>query len=369
MKLAIAADLVPNKVGGLETTLFNLGRAAEGRQHSVVYMFSGHATPAVRDYFGLGSSRLIGGLGGLYDDGTRPHWLDALRAESPDAALLLFFPSAELFTAQVARACGRARIVFYDEVSRKLPQRSLPKRWAARARSWFINRRIDHYAAVSEHVASVLRIADHVAPEKIRIVHNGVDPQRFALASEEPSVDLAAVCHLRPEKGVDVLLESLARLKRRGRDVSLRLIGAGPHREAYEDFARREGLTGVEFLGLRDDVHRIFPTARLAVAPSVWPEAFSYAAIEAMACAKPVIASRIGGLPEVVEHGTTGLLVPPSDPEALADAIESLLDDPDRRATMAAAARDRVERLFTIDRQVQSLLQLLEGDRHRNGSP
>jgi glycosyltransferase involved in cell wall biosynthesis len=367
MKLAIAADLIPNKVGGLESTLFALGREAEVRGHEVVYLFSGDATPAVREYFELEGCRLIEGLGELCEAAARPRWIEALKAESADAVFLLFFPSAERFTLQTRRACGDARIVFYDEVSRRIPRRPLLKDWAARARSWAINRRIDAFGAVSEYVATVLRTADHVPAGKIRVVHNGVDPARFAPTADDPDVDLAAVCHLRPEKGVDVLLEALALLKREGREVSLRLVGTGPHRDAYQAFARREGLAGVEFLNSRDDVHRIFPSARLAVVPSVWPEAFGYAAIEAMACARPVIASDVGGLPEVVDHGNTGLLVPPGDPKALADAIKALLDDPQRRHQMAAAARLRVEKLFTLHRQVQQLLLLLQMDPRRNG--
>jgi glycosyltransferase involved in cell wall biosynthesis len=371
MKLVIASDLAPRKIGGMESTIFGLSRAARELGHEVVCLFNGTAPPPVREHFDITDGEVREGLGGLQDSEERARWIRAIREERPDVLLLNFFPTTGVLPARIRLACPRARIVIYDKVSRVIPNRPWPKRILCRLRDRVTARRADAFAAVSGYVSTVLQRVDSVDPSRIQVIHNGIDPGRYAPGSAEPQADLAATCYLRPEKGIDVLLKALVHLKRLGRNLSLRIAGDGPCLEEYRALAAEEGLDRVEFLGKRNDIPDIFRSARIAVMPSVWPEAFGYAAIEAMACARPVIASDVGGLPEVVDHGNTGLLVPPGDPKALADAIKALLDDPQRRHQMAAAARLRVEKLFTLHRQVQQLLlllRLIEAE-NPNGAP
>lgn len=365
MKLVIASDLVPRKIGGMESTIFGLSRAARELGHEVVCLFNGSAPTPVREHFGIVDGEIREGLGGLQKPEERARWIRAIREEKPDVLLLNFFPTTGALPVRIRAACPRARIVIYDKVSRVIPNRPWPKRILCQVRDRITAKRADAFAAVSEYVSTVLQHVDSVDPSRIWVIHNGIDPSRYAPGDAEPQSDLAATCFLRPEKGIDVLLSALVLLKREGRELSLRIAGDGPCLEEYRALAAKEGLDRVEFLGRRNDVPDIFRSARVAVMPSIWPEAFGYAAIEAMACARPVIASRVGGLPEVVEHNVTGLLVPPGDPSALANAIKQLLDDPQRTQLMALAARQRVERLFTLDRQIQQILELLQTDLHR----
>jgi glycosyltransferase involved in cell wall biosynthesis len=162
------------------------------------------------------------------------------------------------------------------------------------------------------------------------------------------------------DKGLDVLLEALAT----SRDSWDRLIVAG----GGWDLDRCRRLAGrrrigskVEFLGHVDtaEVHQALRRARVVVVPSRWPEPFGLVGPEAMACARAVVASDTGGIPEWLDDGRTGLLVPPGDVEALAAAIASLLDDPERAAEMGLEGWRQVER-FSPESHLQRLVTVYE---------
>ncbi len=179
-----------------------------------------------------------------------------------------------------------------------------------------------------------------VPPEKIRLIPSAVDPDALhpqrAIAKQGPVVLSAAALVRR--KGIDVLLEAFARVG----EAELWIAGDGPQRGALETRAKELGVAErVRFLGARDDVPDLLAACDVFVLPSRL-EGLGVAALEAMAAAKPVVATRVGGLGEVVRDGECGLLVPPDDPAALAAALERLLGDPELRARLGAAGPARV---------------------------
>jgi glycosyltransferase involved in cell wall biosynthesis len=142
--------------------------------------------------------------------------------------------------------------------------------------------------------------------------------------------------------------------------VELNIIGSGPRLDEYAGLARTlQIMDQVHFLGHVE--HGKLPAhyakADLLVLPSRM-ESFGLVLVEAMACGLPVVATRVGGIPEVVEDGVTGLLVPPNDPEALAEGINSLLEDPDRMKAMGARGRERAKEHFTWDTVAKRLVSL-----------
>jgi len=176
-----------------------------------------------------------------------------------------------------------------------------------------------------------------------RRVGNGIDLARFrprrAPMSPDGVTTLACVARFEPVKNHGMLLAAAARLKERGVRFRLLLVGEGPLRATHEAACERLGITDlVEFLGRRDDVPDVLAASDIAVLTST-KEGLPRAAIEAMACALPVVATRAPGTREVVRAGTTGFLVEPGDVAGLADALELLIDDPERRARMGAAGR------------------------------
>ncbi|MBP7600645.1 MAG: glycosyltransferase [Thermoflexales bacterium] len=166
---------------------------------------------------------------------------------------------------------------------------------------------------------------------------------------------------LQRQKGVHVLLDALARLNL-PIDQELVVVGDGPERSVLEAQAERLMPGRVQFVGHQDyeGVRAWYRRSRFAVVPSVWYEVFGLSVVEPFAVGRPVIGSRIGGIPEVIEDGRSGLLVTPGDPVALADAIDWLLSHPVEAAAMGAAARERAESAFGPGAHYNHLLRIYE---------
>jgi glycosyltransferase involved in cell wall biosynthesis len=157
------------------------------------------------------------------------------------------------------------------------------------------------------------------------------------------------------EKGHRHLLEAAARIERTRPGVHWVLVGAGELEAALSREAQALGLASqVHFTGWRDDVPDVLAVADVFVLPSV-NEGFGRVVVEAMAMARPVVATAVGGVPEIVRDGETGVLVPASDPRALADTVRSLLDDPARAARLGAAGRACAESRFSLTAHVDAV--------------
>lgn len=239
-------------------------------------------------------------------------------------------------------------------------------------------RAADRLASTSVAMAGqVARVLGASPPAGIAITPFGVDTAQFAPPGgprdDDPSRALVVgtVKTLAAKYGIDTLIQAFARLPPvPGRaPTRLRLVGGGAQRGALEALARRLGVAAqVDFVG--PVAHAAVPAelARLDVyvaASRLDSESFGVAVLEASACARPVVVSRVGGLPEVVVDGRTGLIVPREDPAALARAIGTLLADAPRRQAMGAAGRlwvqqrydwrDSVARMLSVLREVEAL--------------
>ncbi len=200
------------------------------------------------------------------------------------------------------------------------------------------------------------QVALGLAPrEKYAVIHNGVDPEPFRdlpsrRGAGEPLV--MAVGRLSPEKGQDVLLEALALLP----GVRGALVGDGSLRPALEERASRPDLSGrVRFLGLRADVPACLAEADLFVLPSRY-EAQGMVVVEAMMAGLPIVATRVGGVPGILEDGKTGRLVPPADPTAMAAGIRETLAEGGR--AMGEAARQHALRHLDTGSMVEAYARL-----------
>ena len=184
--------------------------------------------------------------------------------------------------------------------------------------------------------------------DKLHVVHCGIDPARYDTPSTAPGDHLLFVGRLAAVKGVPVLFDALAIARQTRPNLHLTLIGDGPERKMLEAEATTLGLTdAVTFAGYRtsDEVALALRDTDALVLPS-FAEGLPVVLMEAMAARVPVIATRIAGIPELVDHGVNGALVPPGDSTALATAILDVLSDATRRRAMGDAGRDRVVQDF-----------------------
>lgn len=207
--------------------------------------------------------------------------------------------------------------------------------------------------------ASLLDAALAAAPSiagRASVVHNGVEAPPLMPAGLPDPPRLLCLGDLLPHKGFDLVIRALPGLRRRCDGLRLLIAGDGTSREEWQLLARREGVAdAIEFLGFvrHAEVARLINAATVVVIPSR-RESFSLVAVEAALMARPVVATRVDGLPEVVADGETGLLVDPDDVAGLEAAIGTLLGSPAVARRLGAAAREHALRHFTLERQVEA---------------
>lgn len=220
-----------------------------------------------------------------------------------------------------------------------------------------------HKVEVDRAHASPTKIADipgGVEVRAYRVDPNHVDELKRSWDLETGDPVVGTVGRLVDPKGHGHLLDALAKVRSQIAGVKALLVGDGTLRTEMERRAEALGLSDtVIFTGIRRDVPEVLALLDVFVLPSLW-EGLPIALLEAMAAGLPVVATRVGGVPEVVVEGETGLLVPPRDPEALAQAILTLLRDPDLRQAMGQAGRERVREHFSVDQMVKKTESLYQ---------
>jgi glycosyltransferase involved in cell wall biosynthesis len=230
---------------------------------------------------------------------------------------------------------------------------------------------VDRYVAVSAEIGRKLTDELGVPPRKVRVIPNGIDVADVSRSSDDAALRASlgigsstslvlTAARLEEQKGHRFLIEAAKQVP----DAVFVFAGQGPARRELEALARRNGLAGrIRFLGWRVDVPALVSACDVFVLPSLY-EGTPLALLEAMAAAKPVIATRIPGISEMVSHGQTGVLVEPADPVALASSIRSLLGDPAERLRLGLAAEQIVRTRFNaaaMTRDVVDLYKQLAG--------
>ncbi len=223
----------------------------------------------------------------------------------------------------------------------------------------------DRYVCVSDDVRAQCT-AEGIRSARLMTILNGIDLGRFESVRPDPAGPVVTVARLSPEKDVANLVRAAAIAANRAADFRVEVAGAGPCLDELKQLAANLDVSDrVTFLGEVRDIPALLARARMFVLPSR-SEGIPLTVLESMACGLPVVATRVGGLPEVVEEGVTGLLVPPADPAALAAALVATWSDPDRRERMGNAGRGRALKFFDVRRMVAEY-ESLYLDRDRPG--
>ena len=298
--------------------------------------------------------------------GFRPElgWRIAAIARERGIRLLHCHQYSPFVYGRIAKYCRPHLGLLYTEHGRTSDG---PPPWKRRVANLVLGRFDGTIVAVSDELRRYM--VDALFPrDRVGVIYNGIDTAPMATADERrrarsalrldaDAFVVATVARLDPVKDLGTLIDAFAVVRRWKANARLVIIGEGPERQAVAERAGRSDVAGaVQLTGYRSDVRSLLPAADLYVSSSV-TEGISLTILEAMASGVPVVATAVGGTPEILSDGTTGVLVPTRNPDRLASALLALAADPARRAALAAAARRRVETAFTIERMVDEYAQ------------
>ncbi|MBI4469208.1 MAG: glycosyltransferase [Acidobacteria bacterium] len=236
--------------------------------------------------------------------------------------------------------------------------------WRGRTLLHVVNGLVD-VTIVGSEANHRLAMENYLLPsERLRTIHHGVDTERFCphvvggfvrreFLDSSGGLLVGTIGRLSPEKGHQYFINAANLVLQRFPDARFVIVGEGPLRETIEARIRSAGLGGrVILTGLRRDIPELLAALDIFVLTSIF-EGLPLTLLEAMASGKPVVVPSIDGIPDAVDDGLTGLLVPPCNPERTAEAIIELLDQPSRRQEMGEAGRRRIEGAFTLERMIQ----------------
>jgi glycosyltransferase involved in cell wall biosynthesis len=361
VRVLMLIDAVGPGSGGGERFAFGLARALPREHFSVTLCTTRSAGPEERAELERGGVNVIDlGRRGRFDLLSFRPLLRYLRSRSVDVLHAHKFGS-NVWGVAFGRAF-RVPVVIAHEQTWSYSGR--PHRVAL---DFVIGRLADAFVAVSSADGERMVTVEHVPAEKVIVIPNAQIPRapadaddlRDELGLSADDLLIGTVAVMRPQKALSVLVEAFASLADRHPQTHLVLGGDGPCEPELRELVARSGLDEtVHFLGMRQDVPEILGSLDVAVMSSDF-EGTPLFALECMAAGTPLVATRVGGLPDLIDDGHTGTLVPPRDPGALSAAIDELISDPERREVVAAAARERAKE-FSIDRIAERFGSLYE---------
>jgi glycosyltransferase involved in cell wall biosynthesis len=242
-------------------------------------------------------------------------------------------------------------------------------------KAWLLNVLSDVIVAVSSATRESIVASSRVPKDKVRVVYNGVDVEslvhrsymdmrkQFSVQKDAPLIGCFGL--LDPAKGQEVLIEAAALIKETLPSLRALIVGdtllekQRNYQKKLVNLATEMGLSEtIIFTGFRNDVFDIMKALDVLVHPAIYPEPFPRTLLEASALERAIVATRTGGIPELLDDGVSSLLVPPSDPAALARAVLLLLKDRDKARTLAVSARKKVEDNFSLDRHVEGITRI-----------
>lgn len=358
----------PIRIGGVEVFTRELTRqlASKGARH--VAIFGGKPIEAVARYLDLPnlSIEVVPTLEASLWQSLGP--VDViLRRHRPDTLHIHFVDFLGPLV-WLARLRGVRRIYFTAHGSHPpdhVPRRAVMwKRFAARAINWPLT----GVFCVSEYTRRAFTTVDFISRDRVHLLYDAIElpdlPQqtdfrrRFGIPEEKDLV--VQVSWIIPEKGVPDLLDAAKLVIEKRPGTHFAIVGDGEYLEGYRQRTRELGLAGsVTFTGMLENPMRdgVYAAADVFCLASRWQEAFGWVIAEAMSFEKPVVATNVGGIPEVVEDGKTGTLSPPGNPARLADSLLRLLGDLELRRRFGRAARERVESNFELRSNIGKLVK------------
>jgi L-malate glycosyltransferase len=350
LRIALIFDLAPRKLGSLERWLLAVVREALRRGHRVDVFGREPRHPEFQ--------QMLTALGAGWDrvDRLERRPLRAVGWLRDYHVLEYHLFGARSRVVLLGYAAWPARVILVERTSDWGDRPS----GLGRLKLWGLNRvttpRIAGLIGVSTYARERTARLLGVRSERTATIYNGVDLDLFSFrrpaGTASAGITVLAVAHLIPEKGIHHLLQAMTAVP----PMAARLVvaGDGPEEPRLRQLARDLGVGDrVEFRGLRDDVASLLHDADVFVHPATWAEAFGWTIAEAMACGCAVVATNVGGIPELIEDGRSGMLVPPAESQAIARAITTLAGDVSLRLELGKNARRRAEEQFSLSQSAR----------------
>lgn len=374
-RILYLANLNPNKFGSIEEYALFLSMELRQRGHRCYLGFISEPAPEIRRRFEeAGATVLTVYCGDTPLVGSRAsinlREMMALRRMVVENRIDLVHINFMAVTnsSLLGVYFTRAKIVFTEHASGAAPRRSLVKNAVSRCIHGVLSRRIAKYVGVSEFVSRRLKVTHHAPAEKTITIYNGVNTRRFfpqdrnlARIKLNLPLDIPILCSvamLIPEKGIQYLVEAISLLVKESKLVNIitLVVGEGYYCQSLKKMAEEKGvIKQIKFLGRRSDVATIIAASDMVVVPSVWDEAFGLIVVEAMASGRPVIASNVGGIPELIKDGAGGLLLACKDSTKITESIITLLQDKLLYEKLTDAGCKNVKEHFDILKSVTKM--------------
>ena len=363
----------PRRIGGTETFARELSRQLGERGWKSVLCFSGEPSAEVRSFIDLPNSSFEVFADSKYGARNGRKNLAAIISQHHPDILHLHFTGFVSSHPWMARLRSVKKIFFTDHHSRPagyVPVRApFWKRSAAR----LINDPLTKVVCVSNYGYRCMTSYGLLPPGRFEMIYNGVyltrvshDPQREVEFRKRYSIPpkrsiVAQVSWIIPEKGISDFLETACLVVAQNRNVQFVLIGDGAYRDQYTKAASAMGLGDhITWTGMVRDPfgEGVFDAADIICQFSRWEEVFGWMIAEAMAHGKPVVATRVGGIPELIDDNVSGYLVNRGDHQAMSERVLKLVSDPESRARMGQAGRETVSTRFDLRKNVAQLIEL-----------
>ena len=280
------------------------------------------------------------------------------------------------FVPPACRLLGVKKLIFteHSSVMAEAPTTGLMNR-IKRFRRHFLSSNVNKFIAVSRFIANDLEKESSIPSRKIDVIYNGVDTDRFSPSDSHEKAMLKRhlfnidasqfvitfVGQLIKEKGFLVFIDAAKILMKQRNDTLFILVGENKDIADFADLIVNK-YNRIRFVGNRDNVEEFLKASDILVVPSLWQEAFGLVIAEGMACGTPVIASRVGAIPEIISHLDNGIMVSPGDSNELALSIDELLTNKVMRDKISRACRLRVEKCFDLEMMVTKTRLLYQTD-------
>lgn len=355
MKVLEVVDLSPKKFGSFEKYCLGFGVYLRDKGHEHTACFNGDSCKVLKDEL----QKVGGAFENLYfhNLGVVSTFLlvKYIYKHKIDVVHFHFYPIYSVFSF-VSKFLPYK--VFYSyRISGEFSDNNFWVMFFKKLRSKILGAGIDGVFCVSAFAREKFINNYRASRDESHVVHNGLNwdyfPEIKAGVRDDDRKDFRVICvaSLIQDKGIIDVIKAVEEVKDNIPSIHLSIVGKGEDRSSFEAYVQSAGLENhVSFLGSRDDVPHLLGESDVAVVPSRWGEAFGFTVIEAMAAGLPVVASAVGGIPEIIHHEKTGLLVQKAAPDEIADELFRLYEDTEFRSVLGSQAQEKVKDYFNVNR-------------------